>query len=260
VLDDRLDLARRHVKAHVSDVPRSGDSKDLDVEVAVSNPTTEETAATPRRAPRCPFTHTDYRRRQRWIGLRSVDPRALSQISLVIVEIRVFSQSKFVAAYGDSVGELQVREHEVLMQAAAYKQLFKRRFAQDDRAQPWKRGIVKMRPAIGNGSIRLLYRSAPIKGLGLEVAVAHDRTFDRLAALARGATSQDNHRDQETRGFESIATGEPRVSGRFLFYWDHPDDQARAAFKLGVVGVILGVLALPGTVDSLVSLVGKLSR
>jgi hypothetical protein len=61
-------------------VRRSGDCKDLGVEGAVSHLATVETGATPRTAPRRPFTQTDYRRCQRWMGLRSVDPRALSQI------------------------------------------------------------------------------------------------------------------------------------------------------------------------------------
>jgi hypothetical protein len=47
VLDDHLDLGRRHVKAHVSDVPGRVDSKDLGVQAAVSHATTVETAATP---------------------------------------------------------------------------------------------------------------------------------------------------------------------------------------------------------------------
>jgi hypothetical protein len=55
VLDDHLHLARRHVKAHLGDVPRSGDFKDLGVQVAVSHATTVETGATPADSPSGPI-------------------------------------------------------------------------------------------------------------------------------------------------------------------------------------------------------------
>jgi hypothetical protein len=176
------------------------------------------------------------------------------------MNVRVFGQSEFALRGGASGSELQLREHEVLMHASAYKALFERRFIRDDRARPWKRGIVKLRGPGGSESVRLLYRSAPAKGLGSEVAVVHDRTLDRLTALVGGALSSDARDDSSTIGFALVATGEPQLSGRFLFYWDHPDDQARAAFKLGTIGLALGVLALPGTIELLITLATKALR
>ncbi len=153
-----------------------------------------------------------------------------------------------------------MREHEVLMHASRYELLFKRTFTRDDRAQPWKRGIVKMGCANGVGSVRLLYRSAPVKGLDAGTAVVHDRTLNRLAALVEGTLGEGDRRDSTTDRLRVMAAGDAQISGRFLFYWDHPDDQARAAFKLGVVGVALGALALPGTIDLLVSVFTRAVR
>lgn len=170
------------------------------------------------------------------------------------MEVRVVGHSKFAVDHGHKCEEVAVREHEVLMHASSYELLFKRTFTRDDRAQPWKRGIVKLGCANGVGAVRLLYRSAPVKGLDAGIAVVHDRTLNRLAALVEGAVGEGDRGDSSTGGLRVMATGESQISGRFLFYWDHPDDQARAAFKLGVVGVALGLLALPGTVDLLLSL------
>ena len=53
--------------------------------------------------------------------------------------------------------------------------------------------------------------------------------------------SVQNSSDRE---FYVCVRAMPALTGRWLLYWYHPDDAARVSFKLGMIGIVLGLLSL----------------
>ncbi|KAA6183936.1 hypothetical protein F2Q65_14105 [Thiohalocapsa marina] len=118
------------------------------------------------------------------------------------------------------------------LQPGLYARLFGRRFGADDRGQPWRRGIVRVsyrRPGEATRSVRLLFRGVSIEGLTQNQCLLPGRACQQLGL---GNESAEIH-----------VSVEPRAWSRFWFYWSHPVDATRVAFKLGAVAI--GIALMP---------------
>ena len=130
-----------------------------------------------------------------------------------------------------------VGKSEILLNSAMYQAIFGNRFGADESCKPWKRGIVEI-DGMKSAGLFLRYRSAGIEGLTNEIALVHPETYSRISA---GANNRQNSEDGGISITIFAATG---LKGRWSFYWNHPDDQARVSFKLGFIGVLLGILSV----------------
>jgi hypothetical protein len=166
--------------------------------------------------------------------------------------LEVVSAEEFETRHGVSLTHLHLREHEVLVQSSLHEQLTGRLFTRDCCAQPWKRAIVRVR--VGRAVEYLRMRSAPVTGLVQSIAVVHSQTRMRLVA---GLGSAGARSPEATSSRIESTMGECDVPfpplARALHYWRHPEDQARIAFKLGLIGVVLGVIALPSALECVLS-------
>ena len=130
-----------------------------------------------------------------------------------------------------------VGKSEILLNSAMYRAIFGIRFGADESCKPWKRGIVAIE-GMKSAGLFLRYRSAGIEGLTNEIALVHPETYSRISA---GANNRQNSEDGGISITIFAATG---LKGKWSFYWNHPDDQARVSFKLGFIGVLLGILSI----------------
>lgn len=129
---------------------------------------------------------------------------------------------------GHNIGSDQIGLHSTL-----YGKLFGREFGKDQGGRPWKRGIVTVgfrseseRPR----KVRLLFRGGALKGV------------DQDKCLIPTAARQLLGIDQE--GQEVVLRIEPQWYARFLFYWNHPENHARVAFKLGFTAFVIAIIQL----------------
>ena len=128
------------------------------------------------------------------------------------------------------------KPNEILLHSSIYSKLFGQRHGRDERGAPWKRGIVSVRFNEG-AELLLLFRSIGLPGLHGQTALVHPTTFVRLQHLGNNVKiSQDS--------IETELGPATYCIGRIRYYWSHPEDQARIAFKLGFCGVIFGVVSV----------------
>lgn len=127
----------------------------------------------------------------------------------------------------------RIKEDQIGLYSAKYQELFGVSFRQGHKSKPDKRGIVKVKAVSDTSSsiVYLKFLGASALGASNDKALVHPRTMDRLGF------------DLENGGVIEIERTAP-YWGRFLFYWSHPEDSLRAAFKLGCLGVVLGLLSL----------------
>jgi hypothetical protein len=144
-----------------------------------------------------------------------------------VIRVMVLDTSEY-----RSRGISEPKGDEIILAPAHYKSLFgKPLYA--DHYKPWKRGVIRIMLAdqtLGTRALHRRYRSSS--------HVGHDE------AVVNVSTLRELH--VETIDFKAdvILEGTNRVWGRLRFYWDHPDDATRAGFKLGFVGMMLGVTGL----------------
>lgn len=130
-----------------------------------------------------------------------------------------------------------VGKSEILLNSAMYRAIFGIRFGADESCKPWKRGIVAIE-GMKSAGLFLRYRSAGIEGLTNEIALVHPETYSRISACA------NNRQNREDGGISITIFAATGLKGKWSFYWNHPDDQARVSFKLGFIGVLLGILSI----------------
>lgn len=130
-----------------------------------------------------------------------------------------------------------VGKSEILLNSAMYRAIFGNHFGADESCKPWKRGIVAIE-GMKSAGLFLRYRSAGIKGLTNEIALVHPETYSRISDGA------NNRQDSEDGGISITIFAATGLKGKWSFYWNHPDDQARVSFKLGFIGVLLGILSV----------------
>lgn len=119
------------------------------------------------------------------------------------------------------------------LQPNMYRNLFGKQFNSDHDSKPWLRGIVRVERTVPHGrirSIRLRFRGTT--GIGVDQTVC---ILPRNARQQLGITRADDQ-------VELFAEWQPW--SRFWFYWNHPLDANRVAFKLGVVALIVSVISV----------------
>ena len=136
------------------------------------------------------------------------------------------------------------KPNEILLHSSMYSKLFGQRHGRDERSAPWNRGIVSVR-LNGGSELLLLFRSMGLQGLDGRTALVHPTTFVRLQHLG-------NNVDISQGCTEAEIYPATYCIGRIRYYWSHPEDQARIAFKLGFCGVIFGLV---GVIDEFSKLV-----
>lgn len=124
----------------------------------------------------------------------------------------------------------------VYLENTLYERLFNKRFADQDN-RPWKRGVVKVSNIDRNGkkrSVNRIFASGNSRGIGATMMGIGDQTIAELGI--------------NTEGENSIKI---KAGSKILFFWNHPDHQARIAFKLAiffgafsVISLILSVIGL----------------
>ena len=144
-------------------------------------------------------------------------------------------------------GEPFVLPEEVGLRPGEYIKLFGRTFGEGHDSKPWKRGIVRVcgEKKIQNTEtgrseasrkiiILLRFRGYSQEGATNDRAYLHPLTAGRF-----GVTSGSG-----SEGHDLWLESATPYWGRFLFYWNHPTDTVRAAFKLGVLGVGMGAFSI----------------
>lgn len=129
----------------------------------------------------------------------------------------------------------KIDSDQIGLHSSLYRKLFGREFGKDHGGRPWKRGIVTVilrseteRPR----KVRLLFRGGALKGV------------DQDKCLIPPVARQMLGIPQE--GQEVVLRIEPQWYSRLLFYWNHPENHARVAFKLGFVALSIAVFQLLG--------------
>jgi hypothetical protein len=130
-------------------------------------------------------------------------------------------------------GKRVVQEFEIGLHGGAYKKLFGKGFERGHKSQPHKRGIVNVSVEQDGKqrAVYLLFRGANALSITTTEALIHPRTLSRLGI------------DATEQAHVTVSAAKP-VVGRFLHYWQHPDNATRVAFKVGCVGVFLSLLTL----------------
>ena len=144
-------------------------------------------------------------------------------------------------------GEPLVLPEEVGLHSGEYKKLFGRTFGEGHESKPWKRGIVrvcgekkiKIPEKGGSEASRKIVILLRFRGYSQGGAANVRAYFHPLTAARFGVTSDPGSEDHEL-WLESATP----YWGRFLFYWNHPTDTVRAAFKLGVLGAGMGAISI----------------
>lgn len=125
----------------------------------------------------------------------------------------------------------QLQMDQIGLQPGMYRVLFGRGFEKEDRARPWKRGIITVSHTPDDGAmrtIRLLFRGVAADGVTQETVV--------LPNIAR---QQLGIRDQDAVVNVRI---EPNFISRPLFYWNHLVDSTRVSFKLGSLALLIAMI------------------
>jgi hypothetical protein len=112
----------------------------------------------------------------------------------------------------------------VSLNSQKYEQIFNTRFHKQD-SLPWRKGIVKI-TSNGNTIYRLFH------GGGIEGEIC---LLDDISLRMLGIKKTPN---------EITLKPAPRFTGRFWFYWEHPNEAARVSFKSGLFYTILIIFSL----------------
>lgn len=128
-----------------------------------------------------------------------------------------------------------VGEDEIALNNMEYKTLFGAGLKESG-ARPPSRGVVRISMKTSGESHRVYRKYRGAIGIKGNEAVVSWTTLNEI--LCKTNRPED--------GLGLAITVEPLVSwhGRALFYWHHPDDAARVSFKLGMIGIVLGLLSL----------------
>lgn len=116
-----------------------------------------------------------------------------------------------------------------------YKALFGDAFKEHG-SKPHLRGIVRIRLANVDGAPRIYRKFHGIHDLKGDLVLVSWRTLHELISIPR-MKIRDDELSIEVRPVSTRY-------GRFLYYYNHPDDAARFSFKLGTLGVVLGVYSM----------------
>jgi len=130
-----------------------------------------------------------------------------------------------------------LEEYEVGLESHQYKLIFSDAFDKKWQSRPNKRGIVRVKSCgvQPDRCLYLAYRGANQFGVNKETALIHPRTMDRLGFK------------REEGGRIEVSPAWP-VVGRFAHYWQHPDSATRISFKLGGLGLLIGLASLIKTI------------
>jgi hypothetical protein len=138
-------------------------------------------------------------------------------------------------------GNVNDMNDKVLLENSLYEDIFGSTFDSQG-SRPWKRGVVEL--SVGDRTIRRLFAG----GNSHRVEAGHiGVTAQTVAELGLGDICE-----KEVRREFHISKG-----GRFAFYWNHPSHVVRASYKLGLLSVTLGLIALPGSIKALCDWVCK---
>lgn len=118
----------------------------------------------------------------------------------------------------------------VLLSNEKYEKLFGTPFIKGEKAAPWKRGIL----VIKNGKYKI---SRMFYG-GNSLGVSKEKF-----GLTTGSINQLNISDKDIKNDSSCITIEPAKPfiGKFIFYWEHPVDSVRIAFKGAFYYCLIGL-------------------
>ena len=156
-----------------------------------------------------------------------------------------------VASFGEKdstlEGERLVLPEEVGLHPSEYKKLFGKTFGDGHDSKPWKRGIVRVcgekkvkNPGTkGDEAYRKIALLLRFRGYNPSESTNESAYLHPLTASRLGVTS-----DSGGEGHDLWLESAPPYWGRFLFYWNHPTDTVRAAFKLGVLGAGTGAFSI----------------
>jgi hypothetical protein len=111
----------------------------------------------------------------------------------------------------------------ISLNSQKYEQIFSTRFAKEG-SLPWKKGIVKISTENGQTIYRLFH------GGGIEGELC---LLDDISLRMLGIKKTPN---------EITLKPAPRFTGRFWFYWEHPNEAARVSFKSGVFYFIVSTV------------------
>ena len=144
-------------------------------------------------------------------------------------------------------GEPLVLPEEVGLHSGEYKKLFGRTFGEGHESKPWKRGIVRVcgekkiknTEKEGSEASRKIVILLRFRGYN-QGGATNDRAYLHPLTAARFGVTSDPGSEDHDLWLESATP----YWGRFLFYWNHPTDTVRAAFKLGVLGVGMGAFSI----------------
>jgi hypothetical protein len=104
----------------------------------------------------------------------------------------------------------------------------------DLRYDPRKRLVLRVESKNACGDTAVVYRKFRGTSVDKSSALLGVMTFSALRSV-HGSSLLD---------FNVCVRPMPLLRGRLLFYWNHPDDAARVSFKLGMVGLLLGLASL----------------
>jgi len=127
---------------------------------------------------------------------------------------------------------IEVGRHEIALRPDQYFQIFHRCHGRNDQYAPWNKGIVKV-CVLNSRPMYLRFRGSSRLKSGQ--AALNAWTADRLQLLA------GNERTDEALVIQCKPAR--RWVGTFWHFWEHTDDAARVSFKLGVLGIGLGLIA-----------------
>lgn len=125
-----------------------------------------------------------------------------------------------------------IRAEEVGMNSSKYEDLFDSTFKQQG-ARPHRRGIVRIRLS-DTDAFQDVYRKYK------QVTFVDDTEIIVSFSTVQEIRGVNAH---SINGYDVDVESAGRIMGRLKFYWHHPDDTARASFKLAIIGLLLAVAA-----------------
>lgn len=135
--------------------------------------------------------------------------------------------------YLNSISSLPEADGDAILNSSAYQEIFHKT---RNRSNKMKKRLAVVKITANGESIHRSYRAESAKDFN-----------SNYVGLTPSSLRLLNDKDGKDPEEVAVSKG-----SYFVFYWSHPDKAIRVSFKLGLLGVLLGLISVAITVISLV--------